>query len=78
MSIGMAPFKALYGYEPLSFMDMVLGDNRTPRAKDWLQDGKVILRSLKENLQRAQNQQKIYVDRYRIKRSFKMGDLVLF
>lgn len=42
MSIGMTPFKALYGYEPLSFMDMVLGDNHTPRAKDWLQEGQDI------------------------------------
>ncbi len=36
MSIGMAPFKVLYGHEPLSFIDTVLGDSRTPRAKDWL------------------------------------------
>ena len=36
MSIGMAPFKALYGYEPLSFIDTVLGDSHAPRVRDWL------------------------------------------
>lgn len=34
MSTEMAPFKALYGYEPLSFIDIVLGDSRAPRARD--------------------------------------------
>lgn len=53
MSIGMAPFKALYGYEPLSFIDKVLGDSRAPREKDWLQEGQDILKVLKENLQNA-------------------------
>jgi len=51
MSIEMTSFKALYRYEPLSFIDTVLGDSRAPRAKDWLQEGQDILRSLKENLQ---------------------------
>ena len=76
MSIGMAPFKVLYGHEPLSFIDTVLGDSHAPRAKDWLQEGQDILRSLKENLQQAQNQQKMYADRRRIERSFEVGDLV--
>ena len=76
MSIGMAPFKALYRHEPLSFIDTVLGNNRAPRAKDWLQEGQNILRGLKENLQHAQNQQKMYADKHRIERSFEVGDLV--
>ena len=50
MSIGITPFKALYGHEPLSFIHTYLGDSRAPRAKDWLQKGQDILRSLKENL----------------------------
>ena len=72
----MAPFKSLYGHEPLSFIDTVLGDSRAARAKDWLQEGQDILRSLKENLQQAQNRQKVYADRHRIERSFEVGDLV--
>ena len=55
MSIGMVLFKTLYRHEPLSFIDTVLGNSRAPRAKDWFQEGQDILRSLKENLQQAQN-----------------------
>ena len=76
MSVRMTPFKALYDYEPLSFIDMVLGDSRAPRVRDWLQEGQDILRFLKDNLQRVQNQQKMYTDRHQIKRSFEVGDLV--
>ena len=50
MLIRMAPFKALYGHKPLSFIDTILGDSCAPRAKDWLLEGQDILRSLKENL----------------------------
>ena len=38
MSIGMTPFKALYGYEALNFADLVFGDSRATKAKDWVQD----------------------------------------
>lgn len=62
MSIGMPAFKAPYGYEPSSFVDLALGDSRTPMAKDWLQESLDILRSLKDNLERAQNQQKMYAN----------------
>ena len=34
MSIRMAPFKDLYGHVPLSFMNTILDDSRTPRVKD--------------------------------------------
>ena len=34
MSIGMSPFQALYGYDALTFGDMVFGDNRVSRAMD--------------------------------------------
>jgi hypothetical protein len=58
MSIGMSPFKALYGYEAISFMNLILADSHVPRAKDLIQENVDIMNSLKENLQRAQNQQK--------------------
>jgi hypothetical protein len=38
MSIGMTPFRALYGYNAPSFVDVVFGDNRAPKAKDWIQE----------------------------------------
>ncbi|XP_057823527.2 uncharacterized protein LOC131035817 [Cryptomeria japonica] len=76
MSIRMTPFMALYGYEAPSFMDLVLGDSKVPKAKDLLQDSQDILRVLKENVQRAQNQQKLYADQHRVERSFEVGDMV--
>lgn len=37
MSIGMSPFRALYGYEALSFMDLAFDDSKVPRAKETVQ-----------------------------------------
>jgi len=76
MSIRMTPFKALYGYEALDYADLAFGDSRAPKAKDWIQDSQDIMKILKENLQTAQNQQKMYADRHRIERSFEVGDFV--
>jgi hypothetical protein len=72
----MTPFRALYGYDSLTFMEVALGDNRAPMAKDWIQESQEILRELKDHLQRAQNQQKIYADKNKVERSFEVGDLV--
>ena len=30
VSIGMTPFRALYNYDPLSFVEIAFGDNRAP------------------------------------------------
>ena len=76
MSINMAPFKALYGYEALNFADLAFGDKRARKENDWVQDNQDIFRVVKENLQEAHNQQKLYVDRNRIERTFKVGHLV--
>ena len=76
MSIKMTHFKALYGYEALSFADLAFGDSRAPKAKDWIQDSQDILKILKENLQATQNQQKLYADKHSVERSFEVGDLV--
>ena len=58
----MTPFKALYGYEALNFADIVFGDSREPKKKDWVQDNQDILKVLKENIQVDQNQQKLYAE----------------
>lgn len=51
MSIGMTPFKALYGYDAPSFVDLIFTDSRVPIAKEVVQQSKDILETLKENLQ---------------------------
>ena len=76
MSIQMSPFMALYGYDAPNFLDLLFGDSRVPKAKDSLQECQDIMQSLKENLQKAQNQQKQYVDQHRVERSFEVGDMV--
>jgi len=76
MSIGMTPFYALYGYHSLSFVDMMFGVSRAPRAKLWIQESQDILRALKDNIATAQNQQKLYADKGRVERHFEVGDLV--
>ena len=43
MSIQMTPFRALYGYEALSFIDLALQDSQAPLAKDWIMDQQYIL-----------------------------------
>ena len=37
MSIGMSPFKELYGYDASTFIDHIFGDSRAPKAKDWIE-----------------------------------------
>jgi hypothetical protein len=76
MSIGMSPFKALYGYDSLTFMEIVFGDSKAPMAKEWIQESQDILRELKDHLQRSQNQQKFYANKHRVERSFEVGDFV--
>ena len=58
MTIQMTPFMALYGYEAPSFLDLLLGDSRVPRAGELLQESKDIVATLRDNIARAQNQQK--------------------
>jgi hypothetical protein len=76
MSIGMSPFKDLYSYEPLTFVEIVFGDSRDPMAKEWIQESQDILKELKDHLQRAQNQHKLYVDKHIMECTFEVGDLV--
>ena len=57
-------------------MDISLGDNHALRDKDWLHESLDIMKSLKENLERAQNQLKMDVDWHMVEKSFEVGDLV--
>jgi hypothetical protein len=76
LSIGMSPFKDLYSYDPLTFVEIVFGDSRAPMAKEWILESQDILIELKDNLHRAQNQQKLYADKKRVEHTFEVGDLV--
>ena len=76
MSIGMSPFKALYGYDESNFIDHIFCDSRAPKAKDWIEESQEILKVLKDNLQVAQNQQKQYASQHRVERHFQVNDLV--
>jgi len=51
MSIGMTPFCALYGYDSLSFVDLVLSNSRVLAKSDFFKQSQDIIRSLKDNLQ---------------------------
>ena len=44
MSIGMSPFKELYGYDEITFTEMILGDSIDPKAKDWVEERQEILK----------------------------------
>ena len=55
MSIQMTPFRALYGYNALSFIDLLTSDVGVPHARDFLQERKYIIDSLRDNISKAQN-----------------------
>lgn len=57
-------------------MILILADNRVPSAQDTVQQNVDIMNTLKENLQRAQNQQKLYADQRITKRVFEVNDMV--
>lgn len=53
MTIQMTPFRALYGYDAPSFLDLLLSDSRVSSASDVLQENQDIMRALRENIQKA-------------------------
>lgn len=50
MTIQMTPFRALYGYDASSFLDLLLSNCRVPTAGDLLQENQDIMRALRENI----------------------------
>ena len=73
VSIGMSPFKFLYGYDGPTFPDLVFDDCMSQKDKVWIQEIQYIL---KENFKVSQNQYKMYADKHRVERSFQVGDVV--
>ncbi len=75
-SLGMSPFKALYGQDclvPYRFADPNLP---VPAAKNTLEEMDWQLRVIRETLKRASDRQKSYADLHRSSRVFKAGDRV--
>ena len=50
MSIGMTPFQDLYGYDALSFSDMMFMERKDPIEKEWIHKSQDILGALKKNI----------------------------
>ena len=71
----MSHLRELYGYDALTFSEIVFGDGRAPKDKYWVEEIQEILKLLKDNLQVAQNQQKQYADKHREERTFQFDDL---
>ena len=72
-SIGMSPFRALYGHEPnLGAMPDMILEIANPDA-----DRTDLLEKLKVNLAAAHNRMKQKADKYRTEKEFQVGDKVL-
>ena len=59
----MPPFYALYGYDYLSFVDLILLHRNVPTTNDFIKQNQDIINSLKDNLHHSPNKQKLYADR---------------
>ena len=55
----MYPFRGLYGYDEITFYNMIFGDSRAPKAKYLVEESQEILKLLKGNLQVSQKSAKI-------------------
>ncbi|CAJ2656401.1 unnamed protein product [Trifolium pratense] len=76
-SIGMTPFKALYGRDPPYLTKYEVQVDDPPALREELMERDQILQQLKTNLERAQQYMKQQADKHRREVSFKVGDLVL-
>ncbi|MCH79841.1 retrotransposon protein, partial [Trifolium medium] len=76
-SIGMTPFKALYGRDPPYLTRYVAQANDPPTIQEELMARDKILQQLKDNLIRAQQYMKKQADKHRSDITLKIGDLVL-
>ncbi|PNX92889.1 Ty3/gypsy retrotransposon protein [Trifolium pratense] len=76
-SIGMTPFKALYGREPPYLIKYEAQEIDSPALQDELKGRDKILQQLKSNLERAQQYMKHQADKHRKDVKFQIGELVL-
>ncbi|MCO5575354.1 hypothetical protein L7F22_029154 [Adiantum nelumboides] len=76
-SIGMSPFKALYGQEciaPVNFSDPTI---KVEALKQMLDEMEAQTKAICKDIQAAQDRQKHYADKDRSERTFKLGDRVI-
>jgi hypothetical protein len=76
-SIGMTPFKALYGRDPPYLTKYETQVTDPPALQDELLERDQILQQLKNNLDKAQQYMKKQADKHRTDVTFQVGDLVL-
>jgi hypothetical protein len=72
----MTPFEALYQYSPPMIGESAFQPGLCPASHLTVTDREKHLQLLKENLLQAQQRMKIYADKNRTERSFKVGDMV--
>ena len=75
-SLGMSPFKALYGQECLTPLKLSDPLNSVPAAKEMLEDMDLQLKIIRGNLKAASDRQKSYADLKRSVREFAAGEMV--
>ena len=73
-SLGMTPFQALYGYQPLGQAWDV--NTKVAAVQDILQNRDQLSKLLSDQLQKAQQRMKFYSDKKRTEREFQLGDEV--
>jgi hypothetical protein len=76
-SIGMTPFKALYGRDPPHLIRYEFHNGDPPALQEELMERDRILQQLKANLERAQQYMKKHADKRRLDVVLQVGDLVL-
>jgi hypothetical protein len=74
---GVAPFIALYGYEPKHFGLSALDTIQSSDLHSWMEEKQVMTDLIQQHLQRAKQRMKKQADKHRSERQFNMGDLVL-
>nr|GEV41505.1 hypothetical protein [Tanacetum cinerariifolium] len=76
-SIGVTPFKVVYGRDPPSFITHSFSDDTHPDVVQQLKERDFALAQLKVNLTHAQARMKKYADQKRRDLNFSVGDFIL-
>lgn len=74
-ALQMTPFQALYGYAAPR-VNLLPMTSDTATASDWVQSRTEWNKKLKENLELAQNRMKQNADKWRMDKSFEVGNMV--
>ena len=74
--LGMSPYEALYGRRCRTLVTWDNPVNRVVLGPELLKEMEQEVVKIKQNLKAAQDRQKIYADKHRVKRDFSVGDHV--